>query len=205
MLGSFPALCLNSCGDGSAAGLGVGFVYGFGRFAGLHAVDGELPCRRLGFAGQHPGGLAGRADGHVFVGGGSGHVHAQNAWCQRADSFGLRAAADEQNARDACAQGSDELQAVALGAQQSFDEGAGQVLACGVGQSHAGEGGGGIRAVRRAFAVEVRHQGDAVGAGLGGEGQLGQFVVIHAEGGAAGVEDARTVDCLLYTSPSPRD
>ena len=46
----------------------------------------------------------------------------QNAWCQRADSFGLRAAADEQNARDASAQGSDELQAVALGAQQSFDE-----------------------------------------------------------------------------------
>ena len=33
---------------------------------------------------------------------------------------GLRAAADEQNARDASAQGSDELQAVALGAQQSY-------------------------------------------------------------------------------------
>lgn len=44
-------------GSVSAAGLGVRLVHGFGGLAGLHALDGELPGRRFGLAGQHPGGL----------------------------------------------------------------------------------------------------------------------------------------------------
>ena len=119
-----------------------------------------------------PGGLAGRADGHVFVGGRTGHVHAENARCQHADRLGLRAAANQQNALDLRAQGADELQAVALGAQQTLDEGAGQILTCGVGQGQTGERGGGVRTVRRAFAVEIRHQRDAAGARLGANASL---------------------------------
>jgi len=65
-------------GSVSAAGLGVRLVHGFGGLAGLHALDGELPGRRFGLAGQHPGGLTGGADGHVFVGGRTGHVHAED-------------------------------------------------------------------------------------------------------------------------------
>ena len=103
--------------DGLSAGLGVGSVHSLGRLAGLHAIDVELPCRGLGFAGKHPGRLTSGADGHVLIGDRTGYVHTEDAWCQRANRLGFRASANQQDALDLCTQGTNDLQTVALGAQ----------------------------------------------------------------------------------------
>ena len=178
----------------SAAPAHVLLVHLRGWFAGQCGLDLDRPRRRFGLAGQHPGGLTGRADRHVLVGFWQFDVHAEDRGGQRAHGRELGSAADQQDALDVHAQTLDQFKAVALRAQQTLHERAGDVLSPGVRQRHAVQRRRGVRTVRRTLAVEVRHQRDASGTRFRGRGQFGQFVVAHAECGASGIGDARTVD-----------
>lgn len=157
-LGFIPELLV--AGDG--VGVGVGFVVFGGALCG--------PGGWEGLSGEHPGGLAGGAHGDVFAGFGDEDVDAEDGGGDAADCFASGAAADEEDAVGVLLGGVFEGDhGVAHGAEYSFDGGAGDVFAGGVG-CQSPEDAGGVVAVGGAFAVEVGQQADAVGAGLTVEG-----------------------------------
>ncbi len=93
--------------------------------------------------GEHPGGLAGGAHGDVFAGFGDKHVDAEDGGGDAADGFALGTAADEEDAVGFLFCGILEGDhGVAHGAEYSFDSGAGDVLAGGVGVKTPEDAGG---------------------------------------------------------------
>lgn len=127
---------------------------------------GGGPGGREGLAGEHPGGLAGGAHGDVFAGFGDEDVEAEDGGGDVADGFALGAAADEEDAVGVLLGGVFEGDhGVAHGAEYSFDGGAGDVFAGGVG-GKSPEDAGGVGAVGGALTVEVGQEADAVRAGF---------------------------------------
>ena len=113
-----------------------------------------------------PDGLAGDTHCDVLAGFGDEDVDTEDGGGDAADGFALGAAADVEDAVGFLFCGVLEGDhGVAHGAQDSFDGGAGEVFAGGVGAKSA-EDAGGIGAVGGAFAVEVGQEADAVGAGF---------------------------------------
>ena len=110
-----------------------------------------------GLPGEHPGGLAGGAHGDVFAGFGDEDVDAEDGGGDAVDGFALDTAADEEDAVGFLFCGILEGDhGVAHGAEYSFDGGAGDVFAGGVGgkspEDAGGVGGGWVCARRRSRA-----------------------------------------------------
>src|SRR5699024_8100693 len=79
------------------------------------------------------------------------------------------------------------------GAQPALDVRTTHVLPAG-GGAHTGQGGAGTAPPRGALPVEVGQQRHAVRPGDGGQSQSGELLVVHAQQGACGLQDAGGVD-----------
>ena len=143
---------------------------------------------RPGAAGQDPGGLPGRAVGHVLRRRGDDHRVAEHGRGDTAQRLGLGPAADEHHPLDPDALGHQRVQAVGEAAQQPLDGRPGQAGRGGVGQPEPVQGPGGVRVVGGALTLQVGDQGEPAGPRRGAQGQLRQPPVVDAEQGRGGVQ-----------------